>query len=259
MSTKPLKKTENCRGIIAFAANTSDVDYVSIAQKTLKVAEKTLNLPTTLIELNANGLHNSRFDIDLNKFTEWKNFNRCLAYELSPYEETIVIDADYLILDKNLNKIFDCQWDYLLQRNSHAISVNWPKQMGQNSLPYVWATVFAFRKTTKSKLFFELVQRIQNNYSYYRLLFNVQERNYRNDYAFSIADIILNGYKVNNHGIPGSMLAVDMPIESIETQNNSLIIRESKSAHIVPRTNIHIMSKKYLQSKNFDNLINELA
>lgn len=256
---KNSKKLEKSRGILAFAFNTDTTDYVSIANKTLKLASQKLNLPYTLItETSDNNFYNSRFDIDSNTFVNWRNFNRFSAYELSPYDETIVIDVDYVIVDNALLKIFDLDWDYLLQRNSHALTANWPKLMGNLSLPYVWATVFAFRKTDNASLFFKLIRRIQENYYYYRTLFNIQERNFRNDYAFAIADIIINGFALQQKTIPGSMLAIDQKINCIELKNSKFIVRDNNTAFVVPKTNLHIMSKGYLQSENFDSLIKEL-
>lgn len=247
---------EKSRGILAFAFNTEATDYVKIAEQTLAVASKKLGLPYTLITDDALiKYHNTRYDIDLETFVEWKNFNRCSAYDLSPYDETLVIDVDYLILDNELLKIFETTWDYLLQRNSHALVQTWEQNMGPNSLPYVWATVFAFRKTSRAQQFFKLVERIQNNYVYYRALFNVQERNYRNDYAFAIADIILNGFQIGTTSIPGSILAINQPIHSITPVGNSFIVRDSSQAYILPCTNLHIMSKRYLQSDNFTQLV----
>jgi hypothetical protein len=251
------KRSVKSRGILAFACNTETTDYISIAEKSLKLAEKKLRLPTTLITDVDSNNHNTRYDVDLGKFVEWKNFNRYAAYQLSPYDETIVIDADYLILDDSLLDIFYTNWDYLLQRKSHALTVEWPQTMGPNSLPFIWATVFAFRKTNRAELFFNLVARIQENYGYYKLLFNIQERNYRNDYAFAIADIIINGYTVNSNSIPGSMLAVDQAIQSISKKDNQLIIRDKDRAYITPVTNLHVMSKAYLQSEDFVKFIDE--
>jgi len=253
------KKLGKSKGIVAFAFNTETTDYVSIAKSTLEVASHTLELPYTLItDDNDEEFYNSRYDIDTGGFVQWRNFNRCSAYELSPYDETIVIDVDYLILEKNLLEIFKCPWDYLLCRHSHALTVDWPSNMGQQSLPYVWATVFAFRKTHRAKQFFDLVKKVQQNYNYYRLLFNIDERNYRNDYAFAIADIILNGFTIPNSGIPGSILAANQPIDKIEIRDDMLVIRDSNRAYVVPKTNLHIMSKRYLQSDDFKNLVTEI-
>jgi hypothetical protein len=254
------KKLEKSRGILAFAYNTETTDYEAIAHKTLKVASNKLKLPYTLITEkeypSVSG--NSRYDIDTDQFVQWRNQGRHAAYQLSPYDETLVIDVDYLILDNSLDSIFNHPYDYILQRHSHALTKTWAESMGPSSLPYVWATVFAFRKTQKSKMFFDLIFKIQRNYAYYQRLFNIQERNYRNDYAFAIADIILNGYVIGTNTIAGSMLAVDQPIQTIELKGDSLIIKDDIRAYVSPITNLHIMSKAYLQSDNFDRLIKQL-
>ena len=254
------KKLGKSRGILAFAYNVDTIDYISIAEQTLHLASKKLGIPYTLITDKEfeNKNQNSRYDIDTNSFITWRNIGRHHAYELSPYDETLVIDVDYLIANDSLNNIFDLEWDYILQRQSFALTTEWPKLMGANSLPYVWATVFAFRKTKKSKMFFDLIGRIQRNYAYYCALFNVEQRNFRNDYAFAMADTILNGYVISNHLIPDNMLAVNQSIASIELKDNKFVIKDKEQSYVVPVMNLHIMSKAYLQSKNFTSLVSKL-
>lgn len=258
MNTNKLEKLEKSRGIIAFATNTNTTDYVGIAKTTLELASKILELPYTLITGNKQVVINQRYDIDKEQFVEWNNFNRYSAFNLSPYEETIVIDADYLVLDKNLLKIFETSWDYLLQRESYALTQEWPNTMGPYSLPFVWATVFAFRKTKRANIFFNLVQRIQNNYDYYHSLFNLRERNYRNDYAFAIADYILNGYSNSAISIPGNMLTVDQVVESMHVIDSHIVIKDKNKSYVLPRVNMHVMSKAYLQSQNFKTFVESL-
>lgn len=257
---KILKKLEKSRGILAFAYNVDTIDYISIANKTLELASKKLNLPYTLITdaEYKNTLSNSRYDIDTSTFISWRNIGRQAAYHLSPYDETLVVDVDYLIVDNNLNKIFNLEWDYLLQRNSFALTAEWPDTMGEQSLKYIWATVFAFRKTPRAKLFFELIDRIQNNYAYYCALFKVEQRNFRNDFAFAMADIILNGYTVETKSIPENMLAINQVIDKIELIDNKLVIKDNQRSYVIPLMNLHIMSKAYLQSENFTKLIEKL-
>lgn len=256
-----LKKSEKSKGIVAFAYNTETIDYESIAQLTIPHASKILGIPYTIItekQLPCS-TNNTRYDIDSKTFITWKNVGRHLAYNMSPYDETIVLDIDYVVTNQNILNIFETDWDYLLQRNSHALTQIWPNKMGPTGLPYVWATVFAFRKTEKSRLFFNLIDRIYQNYAYYRLLFNIQERNFRNDYAFAITDIILNGYSVPKQSIPGSILAVDQVIESMSLTEHFICIKDKAKSYIAPKTDLHIMSKKYLMSDNFRKFINELA
>lgn len=257
---KTLKKLEKSRGILAFAYNVDTIDYVGIAKQTLDLASKKLGIPYTLITDKEfeNKNQNSRYDIDTETFINWRNIGRHHAYDLSPYEETLVVDVDYLIADDTLNKIFDVEWDYILQRKSFALTTEWPKLMGTNSLPYIWATVFAFRKTKRAKMFFDLIGKIQRNYAYYCALFNVEQRNFRNDYAFAMADTVLTGYAILNHSIPDNMLAVNQSIASIELKDNKFIIKDQERSYVTPVMNLHIMSKAYLQSDNFRNLVSKL-
>jgi hypothetical protein len=257
---KNSKKLEKSRGIVAFAYNVDSIDYVSIAKSTLELASKKLGLPYTLItdsELK-NENYTMRHDIDTGEFIKWRNIGRHHAYELSPYDETLVIDADYLVLDNNLNKIFNIDWDYLLARDSQALTVTWPNQMGDTSLPYVWATVFAFRKTLRAKMFFDLVGRIQRNYSYYRALFNIDNRNFRNDFAFAIADVILNGYTLDKKSIPGNVIAVDQSIDTMDIIEGKIVVKDKNKSYVLPCTNLHVMSKAYLQSNNFKNFVSQI-
>jgi hypothetical protein len=255
--------SEKSRGIVAFAINTAATDYVEIANRTVKLASQKLSLPYTIItddHMAGMNWHNYRYDVDLGNAVEWKNFGRNLAYELSPYDETLVIDVDYVVLDSSLLKIFDLPWDYLLQH--HAQSLNnepVPSVMGVHSLPYVWATVFAFRKTPQAQMFFDLVRRIQANYHYYRELFNVESRSYRNDYAFAMANIIINGFTLNSNSMPGAMLNILQPLQSMTIHNNQVIIKDKDMAYVVPCMNMHVMSKAYLQSDNFKKFIEHVT
>ena len=130
--------------------------------------------------------------------------------------------------------------------------------MGEMSLNYVWATAIAFKKTPKSKMLFDLVGRVQNNYRYYCKLYNIRSSNFRNDYAFAIADNIINGYTASL-GIPWTMLTVDKTVKALEIKNNNIIVREDDGAHIIPKQNIHIIDKLYLQSDSYEEFIEQVC
>jgi hypothetical protein len=56
------------------------------------------------------------------------------------------------------------------------------------------------------------------------------------------------------------MLNVDQAIRSIEPRGTALVIKDDTRAFVVPRTNLHVMSKQYLQSEQFKEFVdNELA
>lgn len=247
---------EKSKGVVLFAFNTDTVNYVEIAKRASRLITHNLNLPVTII--TDIGEIPKNFRQGYAGGTVWYNCGRYLAYELSPYDETVLLDSDYLILDDSLLKILDSTVDYTIMSKNQSPTNNMTGNMGLLSLNFVWATAVVFKKTAKSKLLFELVGRIQRNYSYYIKLYNLRECNFRNDYAFAIADNIINGH-TNSPGIPWSMLTIDNPITKIEIKNNKLIVREQEKAHVIPQQNIHVIDKDYLLSDDYQQFVDTIC
>jgi hypothetical protein len=42
-------------------------------------------------------------------------------------------------------------------------------------------------------------------------------------------------------------------------QGNQVIIKDRQTAYVVPRMNMHVMGKAYLQSENFNKFINNVT
>lgn len=251
-----LKKLEKSKGIVIFANNTESIKYVKLAEKAAYLAEKNLSLPVTILTntLDNNLTNkNKRFSVDTGAMESWNNLNRYMAFELSPYDQTILIDSDYLIFDNNLLKLLDTVNDYCLHSNNIFVdNLKHKEILGKYSLKSLWATVIIFNKTKKSELLFKLVKRIQNNFPYYCKLYNIQHTNFRNDYAFTIADNIINGYKQDNSNyIPYPLISVGEPLLDFQIKNESFFIKTKSKAFVLPKQNIHILSKKYLE-ENFN-------
>lgn len=269
VNMKNLNVLEKFKGVVLFAFNTSDVDYIKIAEQSARLIHHNLNLPVTLITDSKD--HHAGFDTVITvehtysnykneAQPEWRNADRYNAYTLSPYDETLLLDCDYLVLSNNLLKLFDVDCDYRLQHRNIMLDDQSSFTMGMTSLPYVWATVVMFKKTTKSKQLFELVGRIQRNYQYYRLLYNIRERNFRNDYAFAIANSILNGYDLAvDQSIPWPMLSIYKPIRNIDIRGNNLVVRHEDKAHVIAQQDLHVMYKPYLNSAAYSNLVDTLC
>jgi len=251
------EKSVKSRGVVIFATNTVDTDYVGIAQQNARLVEHFMGLPTTIVSAKDTG-SNKRFSTDTGTFVEWKNFGRHEAYAASPYDETIVIDADYLIFDNSLNELYSSNFDYLLFDENRYVNIEQqPSVMGPYSLPYVWATAFAFRKTERARLFFELVGKVKRNYDYYRLLYNIREGNFRNDYAFAIAHYILNGNSLAPESFaPFHILTVTGTLRSVASANG-LVVKTPDKGFVLPRQNLHVMSKAWLTSSALKNLVDE--
>lgn len=270
---KNSSELEKSKGVLVFAFNSQRIRYTDIADQTSKLIKKNTNLPVTIvtdidavltfdydqiIRVDAKS-GNVRFSKDQQLY-EWKNFDRYRAFDLSPYDETILIDTDYLMLDNSLLKLFDQPFDYRLMYNMQTpLGLN-TDEMGPGSLPMVWATVVLFRKTARARIFFDLVGRIQRNYGYYRSLFAVRETNYRNDFAFSMANIILNGHTLTpEQSIPWPMLTIEDNIESIDIKNKFLTVKYGNRADVISRQNLHVMDKQYLLSDKFKNFVERIC
>lgn len=247
---------EKSKGVVIFATNTETIDYKTIAQYNAELIDHYLKLPVTVIENTKD--KNSRYNIDSNQFETWFNFGRHQAYDASPYNTTILLDADYFVLDQNLLKILDTVLDYKIIRHNNYIDGAVEDSLGKYSLPSLWATVTVFNKTPKSKMLFDLVAKIERNYAYYRRLYNINATNFRNDFAFTIADIILNGYSQDaSNYIPWSMLSVNTPVSSIELTDNKIIIKSQGKAYVVAKQSLHIMSKSWLTSQQCSQFVKD--
>lgn len=257
------------RGVLLFAFNTEKTDYVRIAERAARLIHHTLGLPITLV--TEAGVNSDKFDTVIYVDNElknykvgehgyWRNGDRWRAYELSPYDETLLIDTDYLMLDRNLLTLFEQDFDYRVMSWNNKPSQPWILKMGMFGHDYLWATAILFCKTPKAKMLFDLVGRIQRNYLYYIKLYHIREGNFRNDYAFTIANNILNGYDLNfNQGIVTPMLTFADVTTSITTKGSMLVVKEREKAYVIPRQNIHVMDKGYLQSDNFAAFVDSIC
>lgn len=267
------KELEKSRGVVLFAFNSDTVNYVEIADNASKLINHNLQLPITLItdysatpkfaydKIIAVNAKEGNYRLNKqNNLIKWHNFDRYSAFDLSPYDITLLLDTDYLVLDNSLLRLFEQPFDYRLQYTMQTQGGISDEEMGSSSLPLIWATIVLFRKTHKARLFFNLIKRIQQNYNYYKVLYNMRDQNYRNDHAFSIANIILNGYALDTHtSIPWPMLTIKDDIKSLSLKDDLLVIRTHEKAIITANQDLHVMDKDYLQTDQFKNFVKEIC
>ena len=249
---------EKSKGVLLFATNTTETDYVRIAELNAKLIKRFMGLPTTIVQ-GDRGTNRRLVD---GAVVEWNNGGRCNAYDLSPYDQTLVLDGDYLVFDKNLLKVLDTVKDYAIaDKNIYINSTNTVDTMGSRAIsPMLWATAIAFNKTEKTKQMFELVKIIQANYAYYRALYNIEPTNFRNDVAFTIADHIINGYVENTAcRIPWPIISVSGKLKQIEFEDNRIVVRNNDEAYLVPWTNLHVHDKTVLQSDEFQKAVDNVV
>lgn len=191
-------------------------------------------------------------------FTDkYYNLNRVHAYSASPFEETLLLDTDYLVLDNT----FDLCWGSVEEVMCNTKTMDLDYQMNgfgddnhlnEMGIPLYWATALYFRKTEQAKLLFELIEFIRDNYEYYQYLYNFKHSGYfRNDFALSIAI-----HMTNNCMVYGSIkpLPVDRMVVSLEhDEMNSfdngkpIFTTESDIGTFRMRRaigNVHVMNKR---------------
>lgn len=259
---------EKSRGVLLFAFNTK-IDYVEIARRSARLIHKILNLPVALVtDTSVNFpefdqtiiVDNTLKNYKVGQPGAWRNGDRYRAYELSPWDDTLLIDSDYLMLDDNLLKLFEQDFDYRIMTYNQTPKGDWQTSIGPYGLPYQWATAILFRRTEKTQMLFELVGKIQRNYQYYLKLYHGKHNSFRNDYAFTIANNILNGYDCEmDQGIAWPMFTLNEVVKSITVKNNLLTIKEKNQAYVIPQQSIHVMDKEYLLTDDFANFIEEVC
>ena len=271
------------KGIIIFAQNNEYVNYAEQACACAGYARKSLSLfdeiclITNAETLESNEtLINEYFDrvivsdsfqpdnirlfkdtVDKLEYASFKNMGRSEVYDLSPYDETLVIDADYFIMNDILDQVWDSENDVMINCKYRDVSGRHKENieyLDNFSIPMYWATVFYFKKSDFAENLFTLISHIKYNYKYYYYLYNCSGNLYRNDFAFSMALHILNGsVAFDVPSLPFNYLNNSFDLDDIYRVNshNDIIMycadAERITNHILSRfknMDIHIMNKK---------------
>lgn len=111
-----------------------------------------------------------------------------------------------------------------------------------------------FRKGPTAQYIFDSMEMIKNNYQHYRELYGITERNYRNDYALSIALGIVSGHTLKVDSMPWPLLSVMPDTELSRTAGDwGEMWHVTYTKANKPRTisiagqDFHAMGKKYLE------------
>ena len=241
-------------GVVLVAKNTQEIDYLRIAELAAKLITKNLQLPVTIIEPTDNQVNQK-----LTESTpqEWRNFGRWQVYDQSPYDTTILLDSDYLTLTPLLTQLHSTIHDYRVLRTNNTPTGKMNSPMGKFANRHLWATMVMFQKTAKTQLLFEMVERVERNRRYYQQLFKLPHGSFRNDFAFTIADLVINGYQLEQSSLPITALTITDPIKSIKRINRLINIKTDRHNIVIPEQDLHIMDKRYLLTTEFEEFVNE--
>ena len=289
------------KGICIFAYNNDKIDYVKLSIVCALLAKKNLGLPVALLTdegtanyieaefnqvlidncfnyiITQNLVHDSNNRI--HNDSPWYEFvapfyngNKHNVFSISPFEKTLLIDSDYLILTDNLQKIFDSGLDLSCFRTAKSIRNDLPLfgevYLNNLGIKMWWSTVIYFTKNKDNTLFFNLWQHVKENYDYYQMLYKFPKDLYRTDFAISIAIHILNGRSQGNfmHTLPQNQMYFSVQQDNlVDVKGDSLLFLANdmqQNWKDIPvrwkNQDVHVMNKWALL-RNYDNFLEYYA
>lgn len=249
------------RGVLIFAINNGTINYQKIAAWSARRIQAHLDLPVTLVT-DPKSAPSSRYFEDFDQVVDWHNTDRVTAYDVSPYEETLLLDADYVVNSNTLLTLFDSNEDLLCHRRAFDVTGLTDYQhlnsFGRHHMPMAWATVMFFRRSEYAKAVFSMMSMVRDHWVHYRDLYRLDRSPYRNDYALAIALNTLNGHLGKWKSIPWNLASID-PRHSVKQINEGKFQVNFKTSDGKPRyvelhhQDFHAMCKKSLEETIEDN------
>jgi hypothetical protein len=243
------------RGVVLIAHNNEKIDYFSMAVHTAKRVAKYLDLPVTIVTdyssfYETSGVFDSVLytvpnDTNYRKDAKWINKGRHRVYQMSPYDETLLIDTDYLINSRKLLDTFNIESDFVCHNNVRwLLDGHHQEWLHKSNVPSLWATVVKFNKTKKAEQIFDFMKIIETNYEHYSQIYKFIPHMYRNDYALTIALKTINGHMPPaEHYFPWNLVHVS---------NTVKVYRDSDTAYTLISNDNKTGKSWYLKIKDFD-------
>jgi hypothetical protein len=270
------------KGILIFAHNSRDVDYALMSLVSGSFAKKNLQVPVSLVVdkftvewMKTSNIYDQSVDVFdkiiviekpvtqntrllhdgySSKTVPFVNSNRASVWDLTPYDRTLLIDSDFLIMSNTLNEYWNADSSVMLSPSMQdvrgdrkGVLDSWVSETG---IPLYWATTVMFTKNEESKIFFNLVDTIRTNYNYFSDLFRFNPTQYRNDISFSIAKHMLDGFEIRSEDLPPILTLLDKDlVHSIESNQIRVFLNDSMSEdHVVmasiKNVDVHVMNKQ---------------
>jgi hypothetical protein len=202
------------RGAILFAFNSPKYDYYAMAEHTAKRINHFLDMPVTIVTDESSLASKTDYEFDKTVIIEpdrtnrrdwgiWINKGRYQAYELSPYDETLLLDVDYMVNSNKLLTCFELYDDFFCHdTTSFAMYPKAPQEvLSGYSFNTLWATAIVFKKTQRVKQIFESLEMVQKNFAHYSNIHHFIANTFRNDYGLTLALRLVNGHTLPKQDI----------------------------------------------------------
>lgn len=243
------------QGVLLFCFDTEHTKYHKILERCVALIKKNLKSEVTVVtnfetykKLRPLGFINYKFiEPEIGNTLNgkaWNNVDRHMAYELTPYDQTLVMDIDYFCYTDNLKQVFDTNYDFLVPDQAYDLS-------GRNSfdhrrfslIPMVWATVLYFRKNAKVEKIFQMVKYVKDWYPYFTDLYRIHAKNLRNDYVFAIALQQINGF-TDYDKFPFALSTLPPDCEIVKFTDNGLAWKNQDQINYVEDQDVHVLNKE---------------
>lgn len=256
-------------GALIFAFNAEQIDYLAMAAWSARNIHRHLNIPVCVITNEQSIPSDYEFDQviqttvrppsrrhfqDIGDTIFWYNANRIDAY-MSPWDQTLVLDADYVVASDQLKIVLEAKQNFLAHRWAYDVTsqqpfndLNW---FGKHKMPMWWATVMMFRRSVEAELIFDSMKMVHDNWLHYRYLYRNPRATYRNDHALSIALGLVNGHTTNHAGIPWGLATLTPSHELIQVAEDHYRISFQNSINQrryveIHNQDFHAMGKGHL-------------
>ena len=255
------------QGALIFAFDNDHIDYVRMAAWSAANIRRHLNIPVAVItdceDVDGfdriihcdRGGENHRWFSDFKTQMPWHNRTRADAYALSPWDQTLLLDADYVVASDQLRCVLDSPQDFLAHRWASDVTgkndFSGLNYFGDIRMPMWWATVVMFRKCQHAELIFDTMAMVRNHWTHYRNLYKNNSASYRNDHAISIALGVVNGHSLDHAGIPWALASVvpehQLTSVGLDRYRVNFVDQENRSRWIEIRyQDFHAMGKQHL-------------
>ena len=182
------------------------------------------------------------------------NLDRSSAWDLTPYEETIVMDTDIVIQTSALSKLWGSSDDLIICESStdlYGETTDEFKWVSERSIKFYWATVFFFRKTFETELFFKECNRVKQNYSWLSFVYELPSGPVRNDFVWSI---VAHSFGNSIPTIPFNLLhsnfedrIIDMTGDAVKFLTPKGLCKVKQDVHVFNKFDLIEQIKKELE------------
>lgn len=256
-----MMKKQCKRGVLLYAFNNEQMDYLSLGLECAKRVKKHWGLPVSIvtdssfssdvadcINVNAPEFFADRFYSGYGNL-KFLNAKRSDSFDLTPYDQTIVIDSDLLV---STTQIVDVWNGKAVQLPNEALMLDGSPlydnmlELCPDGLKMYWATVLCFDKSKESQVFFNYWKKVQKWYKSYAAVYGFKAGMFRNDFCVTVAlDLLSN--KIGS--LAPFTLPYSIPTSGFESKivnMDPITLDVEGDLMTFPNTDVHVLNKKPL-------------